>query len=1177
MYLLDETVVTSASDLTTASKCEFAFLRALDARLGRIERVEEAPDAMLARAATLGDQHELRVLEAFRRQFGDGVVEIARPDGRARDELEAAASDTVQAFAGRADVVFQATFFDGSFVGYADFIVHVGDGVYEVQDTKLARSAKVTALLQLAAYGEQLQRIGVQTAETVRLVLGDGSESVHRLRDILPVYRNRRDRLQRIIAERMAASEAVGWGDARYTVCGRCDTCTAEVEATRDVLQVAGMRLTQRARLADAGITTIDQLAESTNEVPGIAQSTLATLRRQAALQTVPHDAAHPPAIDLFDAQALAALPAPDAGDLFFDFEGDPLYTEGDATRWGLDYLFGVLDANEGFTAFWAHDFAEERVALREFLDFVAHRRAKHPNLHIYHYAPYEKTHLLSIAARYGEGEEEVDALLRDHVLVDLYPLVRKSLRVGSPSYSLKKLEPLYMGQTLRQGDVQTAGESIEEYANARRMQLAGQQVEGQRMLDQIADYNEYDCLSTLRLRDWLLSLAAERGVYPGTPAEQPDELEPFTPSPLHDDLMALAGDPLDAERTADSVALALAAAAIDYHRRENKSFWWEHFSRLIQPIADWEETRDVFVVERGSVERDWFKEGRQRSLRRIIRVSGRLAPGSSLKAGSEVHALYEHPAPFRNNKAEYGARSWRPAKIEDAFDDGSFLVVETLPADTEEWVEVPSALTPGPPPRAGNLQAAIAEWGQGIVDAAPEWPANAVVDILRRTPPRLWAGAGAVRSGMVSSGSGSSASGSSASGHSGMVSPGSVSSGLVRSGDTIADVVSSILALDDSYLAVQGPPGTGKTYLASHVITTLVRDHGWKIGVVAQSHSVVENVLEKVVQAGLPAELVGKEPKRDDPTFTALRKDGQAAFIAAHPTGFVLGGTAWDFSNLTRVARRELDLLVVDEAGQFSLGNTIAVGVAARNLLLLGDPQQLPQVSQGTHPERIDDSALGWISEGHDVLPPDLGYFLAESRRMHDAVTAPVSELSYEGALRSHPCTGERMLDGVNPGLTIVPVSHADNATSSAEEAERVVELARDLIGRAWTDPSCGRHTDALGAADIIVVTPYNAQVTLVREHLDAASLDGVRVGTVDKFQGQEAVVAIVTLAASSPAEVPRGMPFLILKNRLNVAISRAQWAAYLLYSPALTDYLPTSASEVAQLSAFITLVSPD
>ena len=1161
MFFLDDSLdaaslVTSASDLTTASKCEFAFLRKLDAKLGRIERVEEVVDDMLARTGRLGDEHEARVLDAYREDLGSGVALIERPEQLTRESLAAAVAATERAFADESDVVFQATFFDGSFVGFADFIVRQPDGRYLVQDTKLARSAKVTALLQLAAYVLQLRALGVEPADTVQLLLGNGMTSEHRVSDILPVYRKREQRLHRIIAERFAdpANAPVAWGDERYLICGRCETCEAEIQATRDVLLVGGLRVTQRARLAAAGITTIDQLAAFTGEGKdiGIGESTLAGLRLQAELQlhgpTSPDDHTPPP-VRVFNPQALAALPEPDPGDIFFDFEGDPLYTEGDARSWGLDYLFGLVDTSEVFTAFWAHSFAEERVALREFLDFVAERRRTFPNLHIYHYASYERTHLSSIAARHGEGEEEVDQLLRDNVFVDLYPMVKKSVRVGSRSYSIKKLEPLYMGTELRTGDVQNAAASITEYADAMELIANGDVAAGQHKLDEIADYNTYDCVSTLRLRDWLLARGRDNGILPGTLHEAKDSVPETEPSPLRYALLALAGDRLAAGRSADQTAAAFAAAAIDYHQREQKSFWWGHFARLIQDVQTWEDTRDVLVVgDSGAVvEKPWFREGKQRTDRRWVRLTGRWGPGSSVKPGDQAgpYVLYDHPGPFEATIGDPGSRPSRTVRVLEV-DDRGVLVEETLQAGVEPFDTVPMALTPAAPPPAGQQKPAIEEWAQAIVDAQPAWPLDPVVDILRRTPPRTRSGA---------------------------LTP--------VTGERIDAVIASILDLDASYLAVQGPPGTGKTYLGAHVITALVRDHGWKIGVVAQSHAVVENLLGAVVKAGLPAGLVGKVQKSgadaDAVPFTALASNGHLEFAAQNDeTGFVLGGTAWDFSNKARFPRRSLDLLVIDEAGQYSLAFTIAASVAARNLLLLGDPQQLPQVSQGLHPEPIDTSALGWVSDGHDVLPAELGYFLAESRRMHPAVTEPVSRLSYEGELHAHEVTSTRQLDGIEPGLHVETVDHVGNSVSSDEEAARVVELVRAAIGRAWTDPTESRDGDPLDQSDIIVVSPYNAQVALVRDALAAAGFDQVRVGTVDKFQGQEAAIAIVTLAASAASEVPRGMGFLILKNRLNVAISRAKWAAYLVYSPALTEYLPVTATGITELSAFITLVEP-
>jgi uncharacterized protein len=388
-----------------------------------------------------------------------------------------------------------------------------------------------------------------------------------------------------------------------------------------------------------------------------------------------------------------------------------------------------------------------------------------------------------------------------------------------------------------------------------------------------------------------------------------------------------------------------------------------------------------------------------------------------------------------------------------------------------------------------------------------------------------------------------------------------------------------AVRRLDRSYLAVQGPPGTGKTYVGSHVIARLV-DAGWRVAVVAQSHAVVENLLAATLRAGVPATAVAKKARDQKavasaPAWAELQaKDlpGFAADAEAAGRGCVVGGTCWDFANL-KWPEEGLDLLVVDEAGQFSVANTVAVARAARRLLLLGDPQQLPQVSKGRHPEpAVAGSALRWLADGHDVLPGHLGYFLPASHRMHPALADAVSHLAYEGRLGAHPVAAERRLEGVEAGVHQVLVPHEGRSVSSPEEAEEVVRQVRDLVGRAWR-PGTGQQERPLAPPDVLVVAAYNAQVWTVRRALDAAGLGGVEVGTVDLFQGREAAVVILTLAASAPDDVPRGMRFLLSRNRINVAVSRGQWAAVVVRSPRLTDYLPRSVTELEQLGAFLRL----
>lgn len=1210
-YIEDEgRIVWSASDLKAAAECEFAWLRAIDARLGRVQAVEEPEDLTLERAGRLGTVHERRVLADYIAAHGDRVALI--PETRSSDAaaLADAVALTNAALGSDAEVVYQAAFATDEFVGFADFLVRDEERRWLVQDTKLARRARVTALMQLAAYVDQLDRLGVPRADRVQLLLGDGSVSEHEVDDLLPVFALRRERLAALIADRRldlgAAGEAIAWGDPRgelgVVACGRCATCDAEVVASRDLLLVAGMRPVQRERLRVAGIETIERLAHAPAGPAGMNPDVFASLRTQARLQlespagTPPLVAPKPPAavvaaaavavgagaattesdaaqlgiaalvdepgaaadaappIPVFEVvapKALGALPRPDHGDLFFDFEGDPLHTEppvpGEPTQWGIDYLFGWVDTRERYTALWAHSFAEEKRALETFLDIVNLRRTQFPGMHIYHYAPYEPTHLLAMAARHGVREADVDRLLRDGVFVDLYPIVRRALRVGSRSYSIKKLEPLYMGDEVRTSDVQKGDDSIVRYVEARALEADGHEGEARLVLDDLADYNRYDCVSTRRLRDWLVDRAREAALVP-SPNPEPDE-RAYEPS-----ARATVLDALAVEHPEESVAarsLRLGAAAIDYYPRESKSFWATHFLRLREPLSLWDETRDVVAIDpaRSRVREDWhFLESGKGGERRIVELRGDLAPGTRLSEGGNPFALYELPAPYRFDASPRWIHSYRSVTVVEVLDDGA--VIEETAVDGEIWDRLPLALTPAAPPAAGNQQAAIDAWADGVIDVAPELPADPATDILCRRPPRTHAGV------------------------------------LPAAGEDLVDAIArAVRDLDRSYLAVQGPPGTGKTYVGSHVIARLVREHGYKVGVVAQGHATIEQLLERVITAGVPAVQVGKAPKDPaaDHGFTVLPKNGVAAFTAEHEaSGYVIGGTAWDFSHEGRVPRGSLDLLVVDEAGQFSLASTIAVSLAAPRLLLLGDPQQLPQVSQGTHPAPVDTSALGWVMDGADVIPAEYGYFLAQTRRMRPEIAAPVSTLSYRGELEAHPSTALRRIDGIRPGLIPIALRHDGNATQSLEEAAEVARLVSDLVGRAWTDASTDDADGASSACpprpleqwDVIVVTPYNAQQVAVEEALAAAGFSDVPVGTVDKFQGKEAAVAIVSLAASSGRDAPRGLEFLLLRNRLNVAISRAMHTAFVVYSPGLLDDLPHTPEGVARLSGFARLV---
>jgi len=1132
-----ERIIYSASDLASAARCEYALLRSFDAKLGWGEGVT-VEDELLARTAALGDEHEQRRLDQLRADHDGEVAVIGRPFPFTVENITAAAEATRRAIDRGAPVIYQAAMFDGRFIGFADFLVR-RDGQYQVSDTKLARSAKVTALLQIAAYADTLSRAGIPVFEEAELILGNGNEVNYRVDELTPVYLEQRGRLQHLLDEHHAGGVPVRWEDDGVRACFRCPVCDEQVRATDDLLLVAGMRVTQRAKLIDAGLTTVAELAEHTGPVANLPNRAVSNLVAQAKLQVQQRDSGTPQ-YEVVDAQPLTLLPNPDDGDLFFDFEGDPLWTA-DGVDWGLEYLFGVLEGRRSstFHPLWAHNRPDERQALVDFLALVAKRRKRYPNMHVYHYASYEKTALLRLAGRHGVGEDDVDDLLRSGTLVDLYPIVRKSIRVGAESISLKALEPLYMGAQLRSGDVTTAADSITQYARYSELRANGQTDDAATVLKEIEDYNHYDCRSTRGLRDWLLMRAFESGVTPIGTQPVTDGGTIDEADPLADTLHEFSGDAATGDRTPEQTAVALVAAARGYHRREDKPFWWAHFDRLNYPVDEWADETDVFIVSDATLAVDWAIPPRKRKLQRQLQLTGELARGA---LNREVFALYEPPAPtgLIDNPDRRAAGRAEVLEVDDPTAPTTVILLERTPKNGNTFDQLPFALTPGQPISTTPLRDSIQSVAAALAAGLPQLPRTAVLDILLRSPPRTRSGAE-----------------------------------LPRAGEVIDDITAALLDLDSSYVAVHGPPGTGKTYTGARVIKRLAEEHGWRIGVVAQSHAVVENLLRCTIQAGIdPLRVAKKRSDRGDVDWQQIGESEYAGFITGTP-GCVIGGTAWDFANPTRVPPSSLDLLVIDEAGQFCLANTIAVAPAAANLLLLGDPQQLPQVSQGTHPEPVDGSALGWLVEGHRTLPPARGYFLDCTHRMHPAVCAPVSVLAYEGRLQSYSeLTAARRLSGYPPGVHVVRVRHEGNAIESPEEAETIVDHITRLIGAAWTTED---GTRPLTPADVLVLAPYNAQVLLLRRHLADAGLGAVRVGTVDKFQGAEAPVAIISMTASSVADIPRGIPFLLNRNRLNVAISRAQYAAVIVRAETLTDYLPAAPTGLVELGAFLALTASD
>ena len=687
MHISESALLLSPTDLTHYLACPHLTTLELRAARGELERPERSEDADLL--AKKGEAHEAAYLERLRSE-GREVREIEVE--RDADGFEAAAEATRQAIAEGVDVIYQGAFVDGRWRGLADFLERTEDGSYEALDTKLAQRAKPHHILQLCFYSEALGKVQGKEPEEMHVLLGSGEKQSFRPRDFDAYTRRVRRRLEEFVAAE-PPTEPVPVSHCR--ICDFLPLCEAWWDEVDHLSLVAGMRRSQRELLVPAGIGTLRELARAdpASPPPGMDAEVFARLQRQAALQLVRREEGRlewlllPPEAE----RGLALLPAPSAGDLFFDIEGNPFWDE----QGSLEYLWGFVDAERRYTALWAEDHESERRAFEELVDRIHARLAQFPDMHVYHYASYEVTALRRLAGRYESREHEVDELLRREVLVDLLKVVRKGVAASVPRYGLKEMEAFLEFE--RTAEIRDGGSSVVEY---QRFVETGDRS----ILDEIAHYNEEDCVATLKLRDWLLERRAEAlerfGEFPLP--------EPKEATPLKEEKEARARLRDELARSGDE-ALGLAAGLLHYHEREGRPVWWAYFDRL-------EMTPEELLEDAESI-------GRLESV-------GEPEPDAK-------SMLHRFTYPPQEHKLRVGVSPFDPATRERA---GRIVALDrearTLTlrrGPSLDGVPLPRALLPEGPYFTSDQQRALERIGHSLLARDQRYPA--VESILRREP----------------------------------------------------------------------------------------------------------------------------------------------------------------------------------------------------------------------------------------------------------------------------------------------------------------------------------------------------------------------------------------------------------------------------------------------------------
>jgi predicted RecB family nuclease len=1076
----------AASDLVNYLRCE--HLSALERVVAAGGAVRPSPSEEERLVAAKGEAHEARYVELLRAQ-GKQIVEVERRMGAGAVESAAA---TFAAMQSGAEVIHNATLIHEGWVGVADFLRRVdrpsqlGDWSYEVADTKYARNAVPALAMQLCVYTELLAALQGLEPERMYGIMGDGKEVTFRYADYGAYYRALKERFLAASTSRTSTYPEV------VDYCNRCrwnERCVEQRKQDDHLSGVANMRRTQIARLRDVGITRTVELAEASDagKPPKMGRDTFERLRAQAALQVAAREAGH--RYELLDPRSdrgFARMPQPSDGDLFFDMEGDP-FVEG-----LLEYLFGVAYFENGeprFRAFWGHDRAGERAAFEAFMDFVAERRRAYPDLHVYHYASYEVTAVTRLASQHATREDDVDALLRDQVFVDLYAVVRESLRISHPSYSLKKVETFY--RPSRDASVKDAIGSVISYERWRE----GGSPE---ILAEIEAYNRDDCISTMELRNWLLGLR---------PADLSwRERVEITAEKKEEDAGILA-----LRERLHAVAPMPAPYLIDYHRRDAKPEWWAYFARCRATPEE--------LIEESEAIGD-------------LVVDGDILPFAEKR--STVHVLRFPPQQY---KLRPGDDVHDPATQKGA---GSILAIDEKAGVLHlkrgpklSTTAMPRALIASGPIPDNAKREALNRFANALL-AGETTRYRAARSILERRPGRI-------------------------------------------AGDDLGAIA---LGLDESYLFVQGPPGSGKTWAGARAVVDLL-ESGARVGIAAPSHKAIHNLLREiqtvadaraVVFSGLKKATTGNDESFFE-SASIRSSDDNADFPPGEAVQLV-AGTAWLFSRTAMEGA--LDFLIVDEAGQVALADAIAMSLSASNVILLGDPLQLAQVSKGIHPENAGASVLEHLLGDDPTVRPEQGVFLPVTYRMHPDVCRFISELAYEGRLYSAEACARQEVEGT-AGLRWMPVPHEGNDQQAQPEADAIVEAIEKLLDAPMIDKTGTRRR--VTPRDFMVVTPYNMQARCIGAALAERGLSDVPVGTVDKFQGQEAAIVFFSMATSSGDDLPRDLEFLFSRNRLNVAISRARTLAILVASPALLQIRCSNVEQLRMVNAlarFVELAEP-
>ncbi len=1128
MKLHNDNLIFSPSDLILFLESPFAsWMEHFSLISPEALDLKDQDDAMMLMLQDKGAEHESSVLEGLKQQ-GLTIANI----GLSSDKKAA----TIQAMKEGADVVFQACLSQDQFTGFADFLVKVpgssqlGDYHYEIWDTKLSKSLQPYYTIQLCCYQEMIAAIQGRYSNDFVIILGDQTQQRLRTQEFYYYYQSVKNAFLQLheefdLEKYPNPSDSKSWG---------CWSNYAKqlLKEADHLSQVATITRSQIKKLNADGIQTMQDLINSDKpSIKSLNTDVYKRLKAQAQIQRKSEGLATPlfEIINTHEKLGLALLPQHSENDVYFDIEGFPLIEGGLEYLWGCTYFDEKGDRK--FIDFWAHNEIEEKIAFKSFIEWVYARWQQDPTMHIYHYANYEIAACKKLMCRYGVCELEVDQLLRNGVFVDLYKIVKNGLLIGEPKYSIKNVEHLYRGK--RETEVGSGGDSVVVYENW-RVNPDGLTWQTSKVLKSIRDYNIDDCNSTQELVAWLHQKQQEFGIqYVGkkdiVEKELSEEITAITN--LRDQLLSKA-ESLKSHDIIESQICENMAWALEFHRREAKPVFWRLFERMGLTVEELYDDLDC-LVNCIRTDKEPFKPTPKA---RSLAYEYAFDPHQEFKMANTTsfYILGEEDEKGNNLKATLLKEHSSVSKGRICLQLKEPLsVVHLIPDDY---------VNPKPIPKA--IETVVRSYYENQLND------DAILHFLRRDYPRIKG-----------------------------IEKGEIIVSSHKNLEKLDQIKSAICNLDNSYIVIQGPPGAGKTFTGKHVIAELLKQ-GKKVGISSNSHKAINNLLIGVAQycqnENIPAHFCctkNTDTEIENFGISEIKNDKIVEYLDG---ACVVGTTAWGFSR--EELNKQFDYLFIDEAGQVSVANLIAMSQSAHNLVLMGDQMQLGQPAQGTHPGDSGLSILDYLLKDHPTIEPNRGIFLDTTYRMHSKVNEFISQAIYEGKLNSHKSNDLQVIqvpDGYKgvlnkeAGVVFIPVEHEGNTQASDEEVQAIQHAVNELIGRIYTDKEGNKKPIILD--DILFVAPYNFQVTKLKSALG----ENAKLGSVDKFQGQEAPIVFFSLCASDANDSPRGMDFLFDKNRLNVANSRAQSLAIVVGNPNLINCNTSNIKQQKLVNVFCHLIN--